>query len=254
MDLSIVIPCYNEAEGLPALQMNLLPVVSGLARTRTVEVVFVDDGSSDGTAPALGSVCGRLSGDGVPTRLERHAANRGLGAALRTGFAAATGDVVITTDSDGTYDFASIPALLDLLTAGTDIVVASPYHPQGGVEGVSPLRLTLSKTSSNLYRMLVSRGVHTYTSLFRAYRRAVLQAVPFESDGFLAGTELLVKAMLQGYRVAEYPAVLRVRGCGRSKARLARTTLAHLRFMGRVALHHLRLQRLDLAQPIGEQP
>ncbi|MGL4649391.1 MAG: glycosyltransferase family 2 protein, partial [Caldilineaceae bacterium] len=81
--------------------------------------------------------------------------------------------------------------------------------------------------------------VHTYTALFRAYRRDVIQRTPFESDGFLAGTELMVKAMLQGCRVVEFPTVLHARAAGVSKAKLLRTIRAHLAFQGDVLRHRL---------------
>jgi len=68
--------------------------------------------------------------------------------------------------------------------------------------------------------------------------------VTFESNGFLAGTELLVKAMLAGYRVVEFPAVLYARVFGVSKAKLARTILAHLKFQMRVLLHRIKLMPL----------
>jgi dolichol-phosphate mannosyltransferase len=240
MDLSIVIPCYNEAENVPKLRAEFFPVAAQLAQARSVEVVFVDDGSADETYRALtGAFAGRNEW-GLPVRVERHGANRGLGAALRTGLAAARGEVIVTTDSDGTYRFAEIPALLARLAP--DVVTASPYHPQGGVAGVPGYRLVLSQGSSLIYRVLVNWNVHTYTSLFRAYRRQVIERVPFESDGFLAGTELLVNGMLMGYRVAEYPAVLYSRVHGASKAKLMRTIRAHLRYQARVLL-----QRLSLA-------
>jgi dolichol-phosphate mannosyltransferase len=83
--------------------------------------------------------------------------------------------------------------------------------------------------------------------LFRAYRREVIQQVTFESDGFLSGTEILIKGILMGYRVAEYPAVLHVRAYGVSKARLMQTILAHLRFQTRVLLHRFNLVTLTVA-------
>jgi dolichol-phosphate mannosyltransferase len=239
MDLSIVIPCYNEQAGVPRLRRDLLPVVAELAATRAVEVVLVDDGSQDGTWPALQLAFGSLRLPQIRFRPERHAVNRGLGAALRTGFAASSGDIVITADSDGTYDWTLLPSLLACLTPGVDLVTASPYHPDGGVAGVPAYRLLFSRGSSLLYRLLVDWRLHTYTSLLRAYRRPVIDEIAFESDGFLAGTELMVKAMLSGYRAAECPAVLRSRAAGVSKARLARTTWAHLRFLGQVGLWRL---------------
>ena len=242
MDLTIVVPCYNEAENVPKIQTEFFPVVAELAKTYLLEVIFVDDGSTDETWQALTDTFGGYSNElQLSVRFERHKVNRGLGAALRTGLAAARGEVVVTTDSDGTYKFSEIPALLSYLTPDVDIVTASPYHPAGSVAGVPAYRLILSRGSSTIYRLLIDWRVHTYTCLFRAYRRKVIEHVSFESDGYLAGTELLVNAMLMGYRLAEYPTVLHSRVFGASKTRLVRTILAHLRFQARVLLHRLGL-------------
>lgn len=252
MNLSIVIPCYNEVDNVAKLQREFFPVAVELAKTRSVEVVFVDDGSTDGTWPALNDAFGGGKVPGIVVHIERHSANRGLGAALRTGFGVARGEVVVTTDSDGTYQFSEIPALLEHLTPEVDMVTASPYHPQGGVAEVPPYRLILSRGDSLLYRLLVSWNVYTYTALFRAYRWTVLEHVPFESNGFLAGTELLVNGMLLGYRVAEHPTMLHSRAHGVSKAKIARTILAHLRFQWRVLLHRLHITPLVKGrQPVG---
>jgi dolichol-phosphate mannosyltransferase len=250
MDISIIVPCYNEADNVPKIQREFLPIVAELARTRSVEVVFVDDGSTDNTRDALDQVAGEARRAGIAVKLERHPANRGLGAALKTGFAAASGEIVITTDSDGTYKFSTIPELVALLKPGTDIVTASPYHPAGRMVGVPRYRRILSQGSSIIYQVLVSWQVHTYTALFRAYRREVIKRVPFESDGFLAGTELMVNAMLMGYRVAEYPAVLHARTFGTSKAKILRTIRAHLRFQTSVLLRRLAL--MPAVSPRGE--
>ena len=241
MDLSIVIPCYNEVDNIAGLQRKLLPVAVDLARRRKLEVIFVDDGSTDGTGQALNDNFGDEQRLPFSVRLASHLVNRGLGAALRTGLAATRGAVIVTTDSDGTYEFSEIPALLSHLGPDVDIVTASPYHPAGGVAGVPAFRLILSRGSSTIYRLLIDWHLHTYTSLFRAYRRAVIENVSFESDGFLAGTELMVKAILMGYRVAEYPTVLHSRVSGVSKAKLARTVFAHLGFQMRILLHRLHL-------------
>ncbi len=243
MDLSIVVPCYNEADNVPKIREEFFPVIAELAQTRSVEVVFVDDGSADGTWQALVDAFGADNYlPGVSIRFERHQVNRGLGAAIRTGFAAAKGEIIVTTDSDGTYKFTEIPTLLACLTPEVDMVTASPYHPQGGIVGVPAYRLVLSQGSSIMYRILVSWRIHTYTALFRAYRRKVVERVPFESDGFLAGTEILVNGMLMGYRAAEYPAVLHSRVFGSSKAKLIRTIKAHLKYQGQVLLHRLSLK------------
>jgi dolichol-phosphate mannosyltransferase len=248
MDLSIIVPCYNEVANVSKLQAEFHPVAAELAETRSVEVVFVDDGSADGTYRALVKAFGNGIETDVLVRFEQHQVNRGLGAALRTGFSAARGRVVVTTDSDGTYKFSEIPGLLSCLTSGVDIVTASPYHPVGTVAGVPAYRLLFSRGCSAIYRLLADWHVYTYTCLFRAYRREVIENVTFESDGFLAGTELMVKAMLMGYQVKEYPAVLYRREYGESKAKLVQTVLAHLRFQARVLGRRLGLQ------PIIEVP
>jgi len=243
MDLSIIIPCCNEADNVPTVISEFVPVVEGLSRRRSVEVIFVDDGSRDATWLALHGAFGG-GGRSFVARFEQHATNRGLGAAVRTGLAASCGDVVVTTDSDGTYRFTDIPPLVDCLGPDFDLVTASPYHPQGGVAGVPVYRLVLSRGSSLLYRLLVDWRVHTYTALLRAYRRRVVETVPFESDGFLAGTEILVNGILMGYRAAEYPTVLHARAFGVSKAKIARTIRAHLRFQCRILLHRLGVRSL----------
>jgi dolichol-phosphate mannosyltransferase len=164
-------------------------------------------------------------------RLVPHTHNQGLGAALRTGLTAARGAWIITSDADGTYRFDEIPSLLKRCTADVDIVTASPYHPQGGVENVPGYRLVLSRSASTLYRMIVGGHIHTYTALFRAYRRSVVERVPVRYDGFLAVAQLLTEATLVGFRVAEYPTVLHVRQYGQSKAKVVRLTLQHVRYM-----------------------
>ncbi len=252
MDLSIVIPCYNEIDNITKIEEEFLPVALELAKTRSLEIIFVDDGSKDGTLHALKEMLGRMGELPVEIQFERHETNRGLGAALRTGLAATRGQIVVTTDSDGTYKFSEIPRLLSYLTPDVDIVTASPYHPEGDVAGVPVYRLILSQGSSAIYRVLVDWRVHTYTCLFRAYRRQVVEKVTFESDGYLAGTELMVKAMLMGYQVAEYPAVLHSRMFGISKAKLIRTILAHLGFQKSILLHRLRLVRVTERQIVKE--
>ncbi len=239
MELSIILPCYNEIENIPKIQREFFPVVVELAQTASVEVVFVDDGSTDGTWQVLKDTFGNRNETRISIKFERHAVNRGLGAAIRTGFAAARGEVVVITDSDGTYKFSEIPAMLSYLTSDMDIVTASPHNPAGEVVGVPAYRLILSVGSSLIYRLLVDWQVHTYTALFRAYRRRVIEQVPFESDGYLASTELLVNGMLMGYRVAEYPAILHKRVFGTSKAKLVRTVLDHLNFQARLLLRRL---------------
>lgn len=246
MDLSIIIPCYNEADSVAMIVDQIEPVLMRLRHDRSVELIIVDDGSTDGTGDLLTA---HFHGDDT-IRVIRHERNRGLGAALRTGFEAARGAIVVTADSDATYPFLLMIPLLERLTPGTDIVTGSCYHPEGRVADVPAYRVALSRGASFTYRLLVDHQIHTYTCLFRAYRREVVSRVSFNSNGFLAVTELLVNARLAGYRVAEMPCTLRVRRYGQSKARVLQIIRSHLAFQWQLVSRHGRpWRRLPSAQP-----
>ena len=147
-----------------------------------------------------------------------HERNRGLGAALRTGFQRATGDVVCCIDSDCTYEPSEVLRLLETLQReGADIATGSPYHPQGKVENVILWRLWLSQAASWMYRRLAPGRLFTYTCMVRAYRRQVVESLVIASDGFVAVTEILLQALRSGYKVVEVPMVLHSRMTGVSK-------------------------------------
>ncbi|MBK9926003.1 MAG: glycosyltransferase family 2 protein [Anaerolineales bacterium] len=251
MKLSVVVPCFNEEDNIDKLKTEFFPVMEKLLGSNvdgkpidSVEVIFVDDGSKDGTYGALKDAYGSFKHPSISVKFEKHEVNRGLGAAVRTGFGAVTRDIIVTTDSDGTYHFSTIPALLGHLKGKVSIVTASPYHPKGEVVGVPGYRIFLSKGSSLIYRILLSWKVHTYTALYRAYRREVIDNVSFAANDFLGGTELMVKAMLKGYQVDEFPAALHQRMFGVSKAKLMRTIKSHLGFQFRLILHRLHIRSM----------
>jgi dolichol-phosphate mannosyltransferase len=231
MRISVVIPAFNEAEGVEQTAAKLNKLLARLRKQYEVEVIFVNDGSRDDTAARLEEAFA----EDPDVRVVSHEVNRGLGVALRTGFAQTTGDIIVTTDFDGTYHFNTIMQIIaHMLVYKVDIVTASPYHPRGGVEGVPRYRLLFSYGASLLYRLLVNWHVHTWTALFRAYRREVIETVGFESEGFLAGTELLIKAIKAGYKVSEFPTTLHVRTFGQSSIKIYRVTKAHLQYQLRL--------------------
>lgn len=229
MQTTLLIPCYNEEESIPYLCARLRIVLPQLPLRGGVEILFVDDGSTDGTAARI-----RKEAAGLPFRIVSHEANRGLGAALKTGFESSKGAEVVTLDCDTTYDPMQVDALLESLRRGRDVVTGSPYHPDGEVVDVVRWRLFISKALSYLYWLVLPKRLYTYTSCFRAYRRTILKDLDAPSNGFLAVTQLLVSAILQGLRVSEVPARLTTRRYGKSKIHLLRVICSHCRYLVRV--------------------
>ena len=225
MKLSIIIPAYNESESVKHTSTKLRPVIEQLQETYDVEVLFVNDGSSDNTEKLLQDEFA----DTDYAHVISYKRNKGLGGAVRTGFKHAQGDLIVTTDFDGTYEFSTIPQMLEYLKDDSvDMVTASPYHPLGAVEGVPKYRLVFSFGASLLYRILVNPRIHTWTALYRAYRRPVIDNTRFENNGFLFNTELLINAIRNGYKVDEFPTVLHSRQYGQSSIRVAQVTKSHL--------------------------
>ncbi len=229
--VTIVIPCYNEELILPYLDNTLRSVRDALASRYDLRFLFVDDGSSDGTANALERIFGGQAGCRVLV-LPR---NLGVAGAIGAGLREADTEIVCSIDCDCTYDPHTLGEMIPLLGTAGDLVTASPYHPRGTVRNVPEWRLTLSRTLSRLYRLVLHHKLATYTSCFRVYRRSTVLQVPVDDTRFLGVAELLARLDLMGGRIVEYPATLQVRMLGRSKMKIVRTILGHLRLLARLA-------------------
>jgi polysaccharide deacetylase family protein (PEP-CTERM system associated) len=228
--VSIIIPCYNEEQSLPYLNNTLASVRESLAGEYDVKFVFVDDASTDGTPECLG----KLFGGKADSLVVRHAQNGGVAAAIMTGIRSAGTEVVCSIDCDCTYDPHELRNMIPLLREGVSLVTASPYHPQGRVLNVPAWRLLLSRASSSLYRRVLRQKLATYTSCFRVYRKGDVADLELREGGFLGVAELIGQLDLQGRRVVEHPATLEVRLFGRSKMKLAKTILGHLKLLTRL--------------------
>ncbi len=239
--ISIVIPCYNEEDGIPYLARQLNPAVAQLQERYQVELVFVDDGSIDKTNQLLHE----HYGDAPYAKIVKHEKNKNLGAALKTGFAHATGDFIAALDSDCTYNPQLIHEMMSLMDNNTDIVTVSPYHPLGKINNVAAYRIFLSKSASFLYRLFLNWRLYTYTAMVRVYRKEVIQNISFDADNFLGVTELLVKAMIHGYRVKELPAALSVRKFGASKMKAVplKVIASHLRLLAGIPGYRLKMRK-----------
>jgi len=227
MILSIIIPCYNEEESLDYLESKLNPVLKKLQKDYELDLIFIDDGSTDNTNKLLHKKYDKFK----YARIITHKNNMNLGVAIRTGYKHAKGDLILTNDSDCTYEPSEIINILQLLDKDTDIVTASPYHPKGAVDNIPEYRLFLSRTISWIYSIILRKKIFTYTALFRVVRRRVLENVKITNNDFMAVAQLLIFAILKGYKVKEYPTTLHVRKFGTSKMKLFKVIWSHFKFI-----------------------
>lgn len=186
MIAACVIPAYQAAATLRGVIAHVREVAPALL------LVVVDDGSTDGTAAAA-------AGADVVVRLD---ANRGKGAALRAGFAAATArgcEAVVTIDADGQHDADCIPSLLRAL-ADADLVLGA--RARAGT-AMPLVRRVANGLSTRLIGWCAGRAIRDAQCGFRAIRMALLQAVPHAGDRYEAETAFVIRAARAGARIAE---------------------------------------------------
>jgi dolichol-phosphate mannosyltransferase len=225
--LSVVIPLYNEEANLALYPGELFPAIDALGLPW--ELVLVDDGSSDGTLAAARALAAARPGSVVVV----HGKNRGLGAAVRTGFAAATGDRIVTLDADLTFDPCHVRRLVERFDRGdADLVIGSPAL--AGYHGVPWHRVALSNAANFLYQVVLGRRITAVTPIFRLYRAEALKGIELESEGFAINAEILAKLLLRSARVVEVPAPLGTRRHGVSKLDTRAEIGNHLRLLARI--------------------
>ena len=206
--VSVVIPVYEERESLRPLVDELLPVVRALGRK--VEVVFVDDGSRDGSAEVLADMASAV-GEIRVVRLRR---NFGKGAALMAGFRHATGDAVVTMDADLQDDPAEIPAMVRALEEGADLVSgwkADRRDPW--------TKRAASRVFNGVTRQMSGLALHDLNCGLKAYRAEVVRSLSLSGDLY---RYIPVMAAAEGFRVREMTVNHRPRRFGRSKYGLER--------------------------------
>ena len=189
--LSIVLPCYNEAPNVAAAVAEAKRAAARCAREH--EVIVVDDGSTDGT----GAIAQELAAADPTVRVVAHPANRGYGAAVRSGFDASRMPWVLLTDGDLQFDLRELDAMVPL--AGAHDIVAG-YR----IDRADPLHRRMAAHAWNrLVRRSFGVGVRDVDCAFKLMRGDALRALPLRSDGAMISTELVVRAQLAGWRVVE---------------------------------------------------
>jgi len=196
--LSIVIPALNEADGIADIANRVMGIRAALvaAGVPTLELIVVDDGSTDDTAAIAEGVAG--------VTVIRHGRNQGYGAAIKTGFRAAKGDMLAFLDADGTYPPEAFPELCRSLAAqGADIVVGS--RMAGEESGMPLVRRLGNSFFARLVSLTSGQKISDSASGQRVLRREVLARVYPLPDGLNFTPVMTTRAIHEGLRMVEVP-------------------------------------------------
>jgi len=192
--LSVVIPVYNEAETIE----QIVDAVRG-SEVDDLEIILVDDGSTDGTREVL-----RQKLEPCVERVIYHERNEGKGAALRTGFAAASGDVVIVQDADLEYDPREYPKLIEPIVAGrADVVFGSRFA------GGEPHRVlyfwhyVINRFLTMLSNVFTNLNLTDMEVCYKVFRREIIQKIRIEENRFGFEPEITAKVAKLGCRIYE---------------------------------------------------
>jgi glycosyltransferase involved in cell wall biosynthesis len=215
MLLSIVIPVFNEENLVCNLLEKVLQMQPGDGIRR--EIIVVDDGSSDSTREAIETFIRDKSNGGI--RLLVHEHNRGKGAAVRTGFTAAYGDILVVQDADLEYDPDDIPKLVHPLAEGRERVVygsrilMEKALGRSGICGLMPGKHPHSYVLAYLGGVAITRWINLLAgaqltdepTCYKCFFRTALEGITIECDDFAWEPEITMKVLKRGISIAEIP-------------------------------------------------
>ena len=227
--LSVIVPVYNERTTVAEIVRRIRAVDIPLA----VEIVVVDDASSDGTDTVLSAIADST------VRVLRHPVNRGKGAAIRTGLEVARGDLVLIQDADLEYDPEDWPKLLDPILRGKARVVYGSRFT-GERKNMLPLHWIGNRFLSLTTNILYSSTLSDMETCYKLFDRRVLEGITIESDRFDFEPEITAKVLRRGHRIYEVPISYAGREAAEGKKITWRDGFAALR-----ALVKFRFTRLD---------
>jgi dolichyl-phosphate beta-glucosyltransferase len=213
MDLSIIVPAYNEARRLPSTLEKLIEFCE--RECSRWEIIVVDDGSRDGTPRTLKAFAGSAR-----LRYLRNEVNRGKGYSIRRGVLEACRDLVLFTDADLSAPIAESLTLFRALERGAEIAIGSRRpHAGKAVERSLPRKL-MAAAFRGLVKTIVLRGFHDTQCGFKMFRREAARTIfaVQRIDGWAFDVEVLFLARRFGFRVVEVP--IEWHGAGESRLRL----------------------------------
>ena len=220
--LSVVIPAYNEEQGIKEISERVLKIVDGLKQVGVdeLELIVVDDGSKDQTVEIADSIPG--------VKVISHERNKGYGAALKTGFSAAQGELIGFLDADGTYPPEYFPALCEKALNGADLVIGS--RMSGAASEMPFTRRVGNIFFASLLSLLSRKRVTDSASGMRVFKRQILEQLYPLPDGLNLTPVMSTRAIHEGISVAESPIPYSER-VGHSKLSVVRDGSLFLRSM-----------------------
>lgn len=194
LKLSVIIPCYNEEKTVATVIQRVRAV------ERAHEIIVVDDGSTDSTRDILAQI-----DPGDDLRVLYHSHNQGKGAAVRTGFDAATGDVLLIQDADLEYDPREYKVLLKPIEEGiTDVVYGSRFLG-GPRKAMFFWNMIANRSLTLITNMLYNAILSDMETCYKVFRREVIQDMVIHARGFEFEPEFTAKVLKQGIRIYEVP-------------------------------------------------
>ncbi len=212
--LSVVVPAFNEEANVRPVLAETIRTLSTSEEAGRFEIIVVDDGSTDGTAAELGKV----ASEDPRVRVLRHPQNRGIGAALKTGYAAARGEWVVATCADGEVPVSDVVELMKL-TPGMDLVVSTRQRQPGESQ-----RQLFSRVYHRLTSLIVGFDLSGMEGLY-VVRRNLLQDMELRSSTPLLNLEIIMHCVSRGCRIARGQMHVRPRLSGQSKMATWRSIL-----------------------------
>ncbi len=202
--LSLILPAWNECEIITTAIREADTALRGI--TDTYEIIVVDDGSTDGTAELVQ----QAAETNPAVKLVRHSPNQGYGAALRSGFAAASMDLVAFTDADCQFDLTELDRFM-LLSRRYEVVCGYRIDRKD-----TPLRCLYSRVYNLMVRTLLGTEVRDADCALKVFHRDVVKSLRITGSGFLVNSEMLVQAKQQGRSLVEVGVSHRPRTAGES--------------------------------------
>lgn len=195
--LSVVIPAYNEEQGIKEISERVLKIVDGLKQVGVdaLELIVVDDGSKDQTVEIADSIPG--------VKVISHDRNQGYGAALKTGFSAAQGELIGFLDADGTYPPEYFPALCEKALNGADLVIGS--RMSGAASEMPFTRRVGNIFFASLLSLISRQRVTDSASGMRVFKRQILEQLYPLPDGLNLTPVMSTRAIHEGISIAETP-------------------------------------------------